>query len=95
MLGSRVPCCRTLAKIRFRCLFQDATNRLEYNLPPYSCEGDPALSLTPAAALASGFDVFAEGIGKRIEPPDEGGSTGDVEVVEDADWGGCEVSCGM
>ena len=75
--------------------FQDATNRLEYNLPPYSCDGDPAPSLAPAAAPASGFDVFVDGIGKRMEPPDEGGSVGEAEVVEEADSGGCEVSWGM
>ena len=35
------------------------------------------------------------GIGKRMEPPDEGGSVGDAEVVEEADSGACDVSWGM
>ena len=68
---------------------------MEYNLPPYSCDGDPAPSLAPAAALPRGFDVFAEDIGKRIEPPEEGGSVGEADVVDEADNGACEVSWGM
>lgn len=93
-LGSREPCRRTLAKIRIRCLFQGATNRLEYNLPPNSCEGDPAPKRTPAAALPSVFEVLVAGTGKRIAPL-EGGSMGEVVPVEDApERGGCEVSWG-
>jgi hypothetical protein len=75
--------------------FQDATNRFEYNLLPYSCDGEPAPSLAPAAAPPSGLDVFVDGIGKRIEPPEWGGSVGEAEVVEEADSGACEVSWGM
>jgi hypothetical protein len=92
-LGSRVLC-RTLAKIRIRCLFQGATNRLEYNLPPNSCEGDPAPNRTPAAAVPSAFDVLAAGTGKRMEPL-VGGSIGEVVPVEDVpERGGCEESWG-
>ena len=75
--------------------FQDATHRLEYNLPPYSCDGDPAPSLAPAAATPRGLDVFADDIGKRMEPPEDGGSVGDADVVEEADGGACELSWGM
>ena len=45
--------------------------------------------------MANGFDVVAVGMGKRMEPPEEGGSPGEVEVVEEADGGACEVSWGM
>ena len=93
-LGSLVPCRRTLARIRIRCLFQGATNRLEYNLPPYSCEGDPAPSLAPAAAVPREPEAFADGTGKRIEPLDGGGSIGDVVPVDEPDNGACEVSWG-
>jgi hypothetical protein len=61
-------------------VFQGATNRFENNLPPYSCDGDPAPSLAPAAA--SGLDEFA----KRREPLLRG-STGEVLPVEEPDWG--------
>lgn len=75
-------------------MFQGATNRLEYNLPPNSCEGDPAPNLTPAAALPSGFAAFVAGMGKRREAL-EGGSIGEVVPVEEApERGGCEVSWG-
>lgn len=67
---------------------------MEYNLPPNSCEGDPAPNLTPAAALPKELEVLAAGTGKRMEPPD-GGSMGEVVPVEDEpERGGCEVSCG-
>ena len=71
------------------------TNRLEYNRLPYSCDGDPAPNLAPAAAPPSGFEVAADGIGKRMEPPEEGGSVGEAEVVDEADSGAWEVSWGM
>jgi hypothetical protein len=45
--------------------------------------------------LASGFDVLAVGMGKRMEPPEDGGSPGEVEVVDEAEGGACEVSWGM
>lgn len=86
---------RTLAKMGPVRGFQDATNRFEYNLPPYSCDGDPAPSLVPAAAPARGFELVTDGIGKRMEPPDEGGSVGEAEVVDEADSGAWEVSWGM
>lgn len=75
------------------CLFQSATNRLEYNLPPRSCEGDPAPRRMPAAALPRELDVFAAGIGKRTEPL-EGGSMGEVVPVDEPERGGCEPSWG-
>lgn len=74
-----------------RALFQGATNRLENSRLPYSCDGDPAPSLVPAAALPSGFDVF---VGKRIEPL-FGGSTGDVLPVEEPECGPWGVNWGM
>ena len=88
-LGSRVHCHPTLDKIQD--LFQNATNRLENRRPPYSCDGDPAPSLVPAAAFPSGFDVFP---GKRSEAL-LGGSTGEVLPVVEPECGGCEVSWGM
>jgi hypothetical protein len=69
--------------MRTRPAFQGATNRLENNLPPYSCEGDPALSLAFIAELLSAVDVVGWSMGKRIEPL-EGGSTGEVVPVEEA-----------
>jgi hypothetical protein len=90
--GSHEPCHRTLAKIRIGCLFQGATNLLENNLPPNSCEGDPAPNLTPAATFPNPPAEVA-GIGNRIDPL-EGGSMGEVAAVEEPERGGCEVSWG-
>ena len=39
--------------------------------------------------------MFWEGIGKRMEPPVEGGSVGEADVVDEADSGAWEVSWGM
>jgi len=44
------------------------------------------------ANALGGFDVD---IGKRREPPEDGGSAGEVEVVEEAEGGAWEVSWGM
>jgi hypothetical protein len=78
----------------YRCLFQGATNRFEYNLLPNSCEGEPAPTLTPAVAFPSELDVFAAGTGKRMEPLD-GGSAGEVVPVEEApERGGWALSWG-
>jgi hypothetical protein len=79
--------------MRPRRMFQGATNRLETNRPPKSCEGDPAPSLVPAAALAIVFGLLVAGMGKREEPLDRG-SLGEL-VPEDApERGGCEPNCG-
>ena len=93
VLESRVPCHHTLARFENGCLFQSATNRFEYSLPPNSCDGDPAPSRMPAAAFPKELDVFPAGTGKRMDPP-EGGSIGEVLPVEEPERGGCEVSCG-
>ena len=74
-----------------RALFQDATNRLENSLPPYSCDGEPAPSLVPAAAAPNGFEGFPE---KRREPL-LGGSTGDVLPVEEEPESGGWGNWGM
>jgi hypothetical protein len=63
-----------------RGLFQRVTNRFEKSRLPYSCDGDPAPSLVPAA-------VF---VGKRMEP-----STGDVLPVEEPECGAVGFSWGM
>jgi hypothetical protein len=80
-----------LASFHKGCLFQSATNRFEYNLPPKSCEGDPAPRRMPAAALPRELDAFTEGPGKRPDPL-EGSSTGEVVPVEEPERGGCEPS---
>lgn len=67
---------------------------MEYNLPPNSCDGDPAPILTPAATVPSELDDVGAGTGKRIEPPEEG-SIGEVVPVDEPERGGCEVSWGM
>ena len=72
-------------------VFQRVTYRFEYSRPPYSCDGDPAPSLAPWAAEASGFDVFP---GKRRAPL-LGGSTGEVVPVDEPEWGAWEASWGM
>lgn len=67
---------------------------MENNLPPNSCDGDPAPNRAPAAALLMAFGALLVGTGKRMEPP-EGGSMGEVVPVEEApERGGCEVSWG-
>ena len=93
VLGSLVHCHQTLASFQKRYLFQSATNRFEYNLPPKSCEGDPAPRRMPAAALPRELDAFTEGPGKRPDPL-EGSSTGEVVPVEEPERGGCEPSWG-
>ena len=92
-LESRVHWRSTLA--RMSCCFSGATNRLEYNLLPNSCEGEPAPSLAPAAALASELGVLEVDIGNRREFPEDGGSAGEVEVVDEAEGGAWDVSWGM
>lgn len=62
-----------------RDVFQSATNRLENNRPPYSCDGEPLPSRAPAAVFPSGLEVFPE---KRREPL-LGGSTGEVFPVDE------------
>lgn len=74
-----------------RGLFQSVTNLLENRRLPYSCDGDPAPSLAPAAALPSGLEVLP---GNRIEPL-LGGSTGEVLPVEEPECGAWGVNWGM
>lgn len=64
-------------------MFQGATNRLENNLPPYSCEGEPAPSLALTAALLSADDDVGWPMGNRIDEL-EGGSMGEVVPVDEA-----------
>jgi len=62
------------------------TDRLVYNLPPNSCEGDPA----PVLTFAATFPIFPSPLplpsGYRTELF-EGGSIGDVAAVDDPDRG--------
>lgn len=70
------------------------TNRLEYNLPPNSCEGDPAPVLAVAATpprLPSPLPLPSGYLAELLE----GGSMGDVAAVDDPDRGCVGLSCGM
>ena len=68
---------------------------MEYSLLPNSCEGEPAPSLAPAAALARELEELGVDIANLREPPEDGGSAGEVEVVEEAEGGAWDVSWGM
>lgn len=64
------------------------TYLLEYSRLPNSWDGDPALSLVVAVGFPNVFGPAPLVSGNFNELP-EGGSTGEVEVVEDPDRGAC------
>lgn len=62
------------------------SHRLEYSLPPSSCDGDPAPSLALPVGMAILLTLALLPKGDRIALPG-GGSIGDVFAVEDPDRG--------
>lgn len=69
------------------------TYLLANNLPPNSCDGEPAPTLVPLGVVADVPSPFAPEKGERTEWAD-GASMGDVLAVEGPDRVWPELNCG-
>jgi len=63
------------------------THRLEYSLPPSSCEGEPAPNLAPPAVLPVPPSPFGFPKGDLSEEVPVPGSIGDELAVDEPDCG--------